>query len=420
MNEISIGLVVVLLLLLCLSAFFSSMETAFSSANKIRLKNYADEDKKGARKAYDIIKNFDHALSTILIGNNLVNIAAATISAKIAADLFGGSTGLVISTILMTVLVLIFGEVLPKSFAKEHAEAFALRISGCLLLLMAIFQPLTWLLVKLKTTLASFIKTKQSYPSITEEELKEMINISEEEGVIGNDERELVQNSLDFNDITVAEILTPRTQMVAIELTMSLDEISSILLEERFSRVPVYDGTIDNIVGILSERDFLRSLVQKKQPTIEALLRKPLYVYETMGIAQLLPQLQKNRVHMAIVIDEFGGTSGLITLEDILEELVGEIWDEHDEKVREMVQIDENVFEFNGDFPLDEFERVMGFSLPTRHYQTLGGWVIEEFQRIPEENEEIEYKHVHIVITEAEERRIKKIKVIVKEEGVHQ
>lgn len=411
LNEIPINLIFLLVVLLLLSAFFSSTETAYSSANKIRLKNYAEEGRRGAKNAYEIINNFDHALSTILIGNNLVNIAAATISGNIAANIFGGNTGLVISTVIMTILVLIFGEVLPKSFAKENAEMLALSISGILIFLMKLFKPLTWMLVQLKVLLSKVVQSKEAIPSITEQELKEMINISEEEGVIENHERELVQNSLDFNDIKVGEILTPRTDIIAVDIESPVDSISRLLLEERFSRVPVYEGTIDNIIGILSERDFLRHVIRNQSFVMRELLRTPLFIYESMTVSRLLAQLQKDHLHMAIVIDEFGGTSGLITLEDILEELVGEIWDEHDEKKNDYLEIDDHTFQFSGDFPLEEFARMLNVELPDSAYYTLGGWLGEEFQKIPSENEKLTYDTFSITITEAEERRIRKVKV---------
>lgn len=411
LNEIPINLIFLLVVLLLLSAFFSSTETAYSSANKIRLKNYAEEGRRGAKNAYEIINNFDHALSTILIGNNLVNIAAATISGNIAANIFGGNTGLVISTVIMTILVLIFGEVLPKSFAKENAEMLALSISGIVIFLMKLFKPLTWMLVQLKVLLSKVVQSKEAIPSITEQELKEMINISEEEGVIENHERELVQNSLDFNDIKVGEILTPRTDIIAVDIESPVDSISRLLLEERFSRVPVYEGTIDNIIGILSERDFLRHVIRNQSFVMRELLRTPLFVYESMTVSRLLAQLQKDHLHMAIVIDEFGGTSGLITLEDILEELVGEIWDEHDEKKNDYLEIDDHTFQFSGDFPLEEFARMLNVELPDSAYYTLGGWLGEEFQKIPSENEKLTYDTFSITITEAEERRIRKVKV---------
>ncbi|KHF41725.1 hypothetical protein LQ50_03245 [Halalkalibacter okhensis] len=410
-----INLMVVLFILLILSAFFSSAETAFSSANKIRLKSYADENRPGGVRAYFISQHFDHALSTILIGNNLVNIAAATISAQVATQLFGGNTGLLISTIVMTVLILIFGEVLPKSLAKENAESFALKISTVLIFLMKIFTPLTWLLVQLKQVVTKFVAKSEGSPSVTEEELKEMFSISQAEGVIEPNENELLHNTLEFNDIKVVEVLTPRTDLIAIDMAMSIEEITHILIRERFSRLPVYENSIDNIVGVLSERDFLKELVTKKEVDLRKVIRKPLFVVETLGIAALLPMLQKNRVHMAIVIDEFGGTSGIVTLEDILEELVGEIWDEHDEKTKEVTRLGPNEFEFFGDFPLDDFARVVQVVRPASRNHSLGGWLTEEFHYVPDVGEEFLYEGVTLTITEADHRRIVKVRVLVTE-----
>ena len=411
MTEIPLNLLFVLIILLILSAFFSSAETAYSSANKLRLKSYADENRPGSVKAFFISQHFDQALSTILIGNNLVNIAAATISAQVATVLFGGNTGLLISTIVMTILILVFGEVLPKSLAKENAEPLALKISALLLLLMKLFTPLTWLLVKLKQVMLKFVSKSEGIPSVTEEELKEMFTIGQEEGVIEASERELLHNTLDFNDTKVVEVLTPRTDLVALDIDMSIDEITSILIRERFSRVPVYENSIDNIIGVLSERDFLSQLVTNKEMNVRNLIRKPLFVVETLGIASLLPMLQKNRVHMAIVIDEFGGTSGIVTLEDILEELVGEIWDEHDEKAKEVTELGTNVFEIDGDFPLDDFARLVQMELPDSRNYTLGGWLTEVFDYVPTVGEEFNYDDIKLIVTEAEDRRILKIRV---------
>ncbi|WP_062047276.1 hemolysin family protein [Bacillus sp. JCM 19034] len=411
MSEIPLNLVLVLIILLILSAFFSSAETAYSSANKLRLKSYADENRPGGVKALFISQHFDQALSTILIGNNLVNIAAATISAQVATALFGGNTGLLISTIVMTILILIFGEVLPKSLAKENAESLALKISALLLLLMKLFSPLTLLLVKLKQVMTKLVSKSEVIPSVTEEELKEMFTIGQEEGVIEPSERELLHNTLDFNDTKVVEVLTPRTDLVAIDIDMSIDEITTILIRERFSRVPVFKNSIDNIIGVLSERDFLSQLVTNKDMDVRKLIRKPLFVVETLGIATLLRMLQKNRVHMAVVIDEFGGTSGIVTLEDILEELVGEIWDEHDEKTKEVTELGTNDFEIHGDFPLDDFARLVQIELPDSRNYTLGGWLTEEFDYVPSVGEEFIYDGIKLIITEAEDRRILKIKV---------
>lgn len=415
MGDLPLSLTFLLIALILLSAFFSASETAFSSVNKIRLKNYVDEKRRGSKKALYIAENFDQALSTILVGNNIVNIAAASISAKVATDLFGGSTGLVISTVGMTILILIFGEVLPKSLAKEHAESFSLLISDVLYMLIQLFTPVTALLVMLKKVVSKLVGQRADVPSVTEEEIKVMVNLSEEEGVIDNKEKELVHRSLDFNDILVGEIFTPRIDMVAVEVNQPVEEIRDIFLRERYSRVPVYEGDIDNVIGILSESDFFSQLVQGKEVNVLQLLRTPLFVVESMRISTLLPELQKSKVHMAIVIDEFGGTSGLITLEDILEQIVGEIWDEHDEAVKTFQKINDYEYEFNAELPLDEFCDILGIDELESSSHTLGGWVFEMFERIPTVGESFEYESLTVTVRQVENRRIRKVLVRIRE-----
>jgi putative hemolysin len=416
--ELPLSTIILLVVLIFLSAFFSATETAFSSVNKIRLKNYADENRRGSKKAYFITEHFDKALSTILVGNNIVNIAAASISATVATQLFPGSTGLLISTVVMTILILIFGEVLPKSFAKENAESFSLAVSGILFLLMKLLTPVTYLFILLKKGASRLIKTKNDSPAVTEEEIKVMIDLSEEEGVIDNKEKELVHRSLDFNDILVGEILTPRIDMIAVEVNHPIDDILAMFLEERYSRVPVYEDNIDNIIGVLSEREFLSTLVQNKEVNVRELVRDPFFVVESMKISMLLPELQKSKTHMAIVVDEFGGTSGLITLEDILEEIVGEIWDEHDEKIKSFTKIDETTYEFNAEIPLDEFIKIMNVEEPESTYHTLGGWIFESIERVPSNGEQFDYVNLTLTVTEVENRRIRKVLVKINDQVV--
>lgn len=410
--EVPIGLIIFLGVLILLSAFFSSAETAFSSVNRIRLRNYVSEGRPGSKNALFISENFDDALSTILVGNNIVNIAAASISASVATDLFGASTGLIISTFGMTIVILIFGEILPKSIAKEHAEAYSLKISGILLLLIRLLKPINFLFSKLKAMVSKvFSKGGESTPSVTEEEIKVMVDISEEEGVINKNERELVHRSLDFNEILVGEVLTHRMDMITIEVNQPIEEIKQIFLTERFSRIPVYEENIDSIVGFLSEREFFAELVQQKEVNVRALLRQPMFVVKSMKVATLLPELQRTKSHMAIVVDEFGGTSGLITLEDILEELVGEIWDEHDEKINIMTKIDENTYEFDAQFELDDFAELFNVPIPDTNYHNLGGWIFETIESIPENGNTFDYENLRIIILEVETHRIRKIKV---------
>ncbi|TYS19054.1 HlyC/CorC family transporter [Rossellomorea vietnamensis] len=418
MDDIPLYSLIILGVLILLSAFFSSAETAYSSVNKIRLRNYESEGARGSKKALYIAENFDRALSTILIGNNIVNIAAASISAKLATDLFGGNAGLVISTFGMTILILIFGEILPKSLAKENAETYSLQISGILYLLIKVLTPVNFFFIKLKDWVSRVFSKNDYMPSVTEEELKVMLDISEEEGVIDRDERELIHRSMDFDDIMVSEVLTPRIDVMAAEVNQSVEEIKEIFFEERFSRIPIYEDHIDNVIGILSEKEFYTHLLKYGEANIRELIREPMFVFESAKISTLLTKLQKDKVHMAIVVDEFGGTTGLITLEDILEEIVGEIWDEQDEKFHSMKKISDNVYTFDSQYQLDEFTDLLNLPEPESSYHTIGGWVVESFEDIPSEGESFDYENVKITVEEVDNRRIRTIRVEVSEEAV--
>ncbi len=420
-DDVPSGSIVLFVVLLLLSAFFSSSETAFSSAKQVRLRNYEAEKRKGARKAVYIVEHFDQALSTILVGNNLVNIAAATLASHIAIQLFGPNIGVIISTFVVTILVLIFGEILPKSFAKEFAETYSLKVSGILHFLIRLFTPINWCFTQLKKAASYFIRKKERAPTVTEEEIKVMLDMSEEEGVIDKQEKELVHRSLEFDDIIVKEILKPRPDMITVEITQPVDEIVEVFFENRFSRLPVYEENIDNVIGILSERDFLTAYIRDKENIdLRALLREPLFVVGSMKISVLLPELQKQNVHMAIVIDEFGGTSGLITLEDILEEIVGEIWDEHDERIKLVKQLGPSSYMFYADYAVDDFANFTSILQPETTNHTIGGWVIEELQRIPDEDEEFTYGPLTMKVAEAEEKRIRKIHVKINNEQPEQ
>ncbi len=317
----------------------------------------------------------------------------------------------------MTVLILTFGEILPKSIAKENAEHYSLRISGVLLLLIKIMTPINFLFGKLKSFVSSIFSIEGTTPSVTEREIKMMVDISEEEGGINKEEKELVHRSLEFNDVLVGQILTPRPDMVAIEVNDSIEDIKHVFFRERYSRIPVYEGNIDNVIGILSERDFFAELLQCQKVDIRTLIRKPMFVVKAMRISTLLLELQKSKVHMAIVIDEFGGTCGLITLEDILEELVGEIWDEHDEKFHLVTKTGDSTFEFDAQLPLDDFSEILNIPELESSYHSLGGWIVEKLQRIPVKGEFFEYRNLKITILEVEKKRIRKVKVEINDLG---
>ncbi|HLR15120.1 MAG TPA: hemolysin family protein [Bacillota bacterium] len=413
---------ILLISLIFLSAFFSSSETAFSSVNKVRLKKFVDDGRRGSKKALLLVEHdhFDQTLSTILVGNNIVNIAAASISAKLATEIFGGNIGVVISTVVMTILILIFGEILPKSLAREYAESYSLLISNVLYLLMQLLAPINFLLLQVKLFVSKFLSKNNNLPSMTEDEIKVLLGISEKEGVIDAVERQLIHRSMDLDETTVREILTPRMDIVAIDIHLPKNEIINVFFEERFSRIPVYEGNIDHIIGFLIGREYLSSLIRSKHVKIDKLLRKPLFVAESMKVSTLLPRLQREKVPMAIVLDEFGGTVGMVTLEDVLEEIVGEILDENEEHTNLVTQINEHVYIFDAQYHIHDFAKLMQIPLLDSAYYSLGGWVMENLEDIPKQGDSFNYKPLKVSVVEVAGRRIKKIRVEVRsdEEGI--
>lgn len=411
-NTISIF---VIILLIAGSAFFSATETAFSSLNKIRLKNYASSGNKRAKRALKIANNFDKAISTILIGNNVVNIASASLATVLFVSLLGDN-GVGISTIVTTIVVLIFGEVLPKSIAKEHPEKFALAVSGILEVLMVVFTPFSWVLKKIKNLLTSRIKTTRQ-PSVTEEELKYIIEEIEDEGVLDENESELMQSALDFNDITVSEILTPRVDVVAIEVNEDAEVIKNIIFKEGYSRLPVYEKTIDNIIGVLNEKDFIKAYMHNKNVNVRSLMQQTIYVPPKKLIGELLKEIQREKMHLAVVTDQYGGTLGIISLEDIIEELVGEIWDECDEVVTNIVLISDSTYRVNAD--MNVYDLLDHFDIDDAKYdgasQSISAWALEMFQKIPEANESFTFLHLTLEVLEVSDQRIKTLKVVVGE-----
>lgn len=411
LESIPFNLLIVLIILLTFSAFFSASETAFSSVNKIRMKHYAESNRRGARKALNLIEQFDHTLSTILVGNNFVNIASAAISTKIATDLFGGTaTALLISTVVMTMLILTFGEVLPKSFAKEYAEEYSMAIASLLSLLQKVLFPITWLFVQLKRWMSRFLGDRNE-PSITEEELKAMVDIGEKEGIFLEEEKELLHSALEFDDILVDEIIKPRTDIIAIEQSLSNTEVKDIFITENYSRIPVYDQTIDNITGILYHRDFFAAYVNHPTFSIQSLMRKPFFVIGTKKISTLLTEMQRNKVHMAIVLDEYGGTEGLVTIEDIVEEIVGEIFDEHDEKTSLYEEFAENKYLYDAKITIEQFARSLDIDLPDTTSTTLSGFIIEQLGHYPKKHDKVTYQDLILEVNQIENRRIQKIMV---------
>jgi putative hemolysin len=408
---IIVGTIIFLVIVLYLSAFYSGAETVYSSVNKIRLRYYVNKNKKGSKKALYIAENFEDTITTILVGNNITNVAATSVAATLATQLFGTGIGLALSTVVMTIIILVFAEILPKTAAKENADKLSLKYAGILYLNMKVLQPVNFLSRKLSELYTNSFGEKEILPSITEEEIKLLVDISEDENVINKEERDLIHRSLELKRMTVGEVLIPVPNIIAVEVNQSNEEIKNVFLHERFARVLVYKENIDTIIGYLKEREFLSHLIENKESNVMKLLRHPLFVKEHMSIASLLPKLQKKKTQMAVVVDDSGRTLGIITLEDILEILVGEIWDEHDASATMVNYVGGSLYIIDSRFQLQEFAKMFQVRIPETNAKNIGGWIYERFDRIPEEGFDFRYKDLKLTMHEVDNYRIRKVKV---------
>lgn len=434
----NILLIFVLIILLAFSAFFSSSETAFSTSNIIRIRNYADEKVKGARKALYICENYDKTITTILVGNNLVNIAATTIAAYIFACLVKNPTlANVLNTVVLTILVLIFGEILPKSLAKVNPEKLALRYSSIMYVIIWILYPITFLFLKLQNKFVKRAKKNtEIMPTVTEDELESIIDTMEEEGVIDSDDAELIQGVLDLDDKVAYDIMTPRIDISAIELKDDNKDILKQFIETNYSRLPVYSEDIDHIIGILNFKDFYREYNRNEKVDITKIMTEPLYINENVGVDDIIRGMQRVKKHMAVVLDEYGGTSGIVCLEDAIEEMVGEIYDEHDEvKSQSMfVKVQENEYLVDAEIEIEDlFERLDIERLPQTDYNNLAGFLYELGETVPKQDQILKYttidervdkdgnyveKVVHLIFTLqcVEDKRIKQVLIKIDDE----
>ena len=405
MDNSDLGKFVIVVAMIFCSAMFSGTETAYSSVNKLRLKNYEAQGNKKAAKALRLANRFDEVLTAVLIGNNIVNIATSSISTLLFISIFG-SSGAVISTIVITILVLIFGEIIPKSYAKKNAEKLALAFAGPLSALVFILKPFVLIFNKLSSVVAK----GDDAPSVTEDELKYMIDEIEEQGVIEEQESELVKSALEFDEISVSEILIPRVKIVGVELGSSIDEIKELFTTEMYSRLPVYEKSLDNIRGIITNKAFFKMLVEGGSD-IETIIQEVPHISESRLISQAMRDMQRSKVHLAVVIDGYGGTKGIVTLEDIIEELVGEIYDEDDEIVPEMTLISPGKYEAAGDMNISDMLEQLGLDEELIHteYTTVGGWVTDVMEHIPEAGEVAETGIFRLTASEVSEQTVDKV-----------
>ncbi len=403
-----------LIVLVALSAFFSGSETALTSVNKIRLKSLEENGDKKAARTLRVAENYERMISTVLIGNNIVNIASASLATVIFTVLLGADKGAAVSTVVMTIVVLIFGEVLPKNYAKNNADSLAVVVSGPIGFLMTVFKPLSAALSALSGLMSRLTGGEDDKPSVTEEELKYIVESIEEEGVLEENESDLVQSALEFDEIEVQEIVTPRVDMVTLDVEDSWEKILELAKTSKVSRIPVYEGSIDNIIGLVHVRDILEDEISNSEHDIRSLLSQCLFVHKTMNLSGLLEKLRKEKMPLAIVTDDYGGTMGLVTIEDVVEELVGEIWDEYDDFEEELVKKDDHTYEVSGDYniydlmdELDEDNRSF-----ESDYNTVSGWILEQLEHIPTVGEQLVYEdRMRVTVTEMDDQRITKVKI---------
>ena len=413
MDSTSITLLIAIVVLVALSAFFSASETAFSCINRIRIKNMANAGSKRAKLALSLAERYDELLSTILIGNNIVNIASATIATVLFTKFFL-QNGATLSTIVMTVVVLIFGEITPKSIAKENAEQISMAFSPILRFLMVVLTPLNFCFRMWKRLVSKVFRPKTTQ-GISEDELMTIVDEAENEGGIDEQEGKLIRAAIEFNDLDAEDILTPRVDVVAVERNKPAEKIAQLFLEHGYSRIPVYENTVDNIIGVIHEKDFFANQ-HKEGFRLDDIISEVAYITENTKISALLRLLQKTKSHLAVVVDEFGGTVGIITMEDILEELVGDIWDEHDEVVEEIQKTGENTYHIKCSADLEDLFDLFGID-EEFDTVTVSGWVVQALGKIPDPGDHFTYQNLDVTVVQTDSRKVLEIEVKVLPEG---
>ena len=411
----------VIFAMICLSAYFSASEIAFNSANKMRLRKAGECGCTTARIAHCICDKFTTSLSAILIGNNLANIAISTCTTLIIMNLFSNNVAFAstVATILITIVILIFGEIVPKVLAKQNADTVVRVIAIPTRVLTVILSPFVFVVMAILLVLRKIWGSdhKNDEPTVTEEELVSIIDTVEEEGVINEGQGELLQSTLEFREITIEKIMTPRIDVTAIDIDDDEEKIKALLTDStQFSRLPVYEDSIDNIIGILSMVRYHKATLDDKSTDIRSLLLKPCKLHKTMKLPAALAKLRESKLHLAIVIDEYGGTLGIITMEDILEELVGDIWDDTDVIITECLATGENTFDVIGDMNIDDFFEEIDFSKPedfTCEYSSVGGWAIEMLEADPHVGDSFRYQNLFVIVAHMEEERVTKLTVLV-------
>ena len=409
--------IIAIVILTLFSGLFSATETAYSSSSKIRLKNMANDGKTKASSVLVILDDFDKFLTSVLIGNNIVNIASATISTLLFSLILKGGKGPTVSTIVVTVITLLFGEIAPKSLAKQAPEKFACATVGVVNFFEFVFTPLTIVLKGWTWLVNHFAHIEQDEGDISDE-LITMVDEAEKDGNLEEHESDLISAAIEFNDLDVKDVLTPRVDIVAVNIASSNEQIEKAFRFNSFSRLPVYENTVDNIVGVIHEKDFYELMYHNNKGPIRRIIKPVIYTSPNTQISTCMKQLQAAKLHMAVVLDEYGGTEGIITLEDIIEELVGEIWDEHDVVEDFYTKVDDYTWMVKGDAEIDDLIDRFGVEEEDEEFDfiTVSGWAIAELHHIPKVNEEFDYKNLHVTITKADQRKVLEVKVEIQKE----
>lgn len=422
MDPSDVTQLIILFILLLLSAFFSSAETALTTVNKIRIRNLADENVKGAKTVCKLIEDPTKLLSAILIGNNIVNLSASSLATTTAVNICkslnvsdSATVGAGIATFVLTILVLIFGEITPKSLATIHAEKISLAYGGVIYFITQLLTPVIYVINKLAYGMLKLLRVDPNYKglTITENELRTIVDVSHKEGVLESEERKMITNVVDFGDSLAKDVMVPGIDMVFVDINLNYDELVEAFSEEKFSRMPVYDGSRDNIAGIINLKDVFFYQGAKESFHIKDLLREPYFTYEFKKTSELLIEMRKASRSIAIVLDEYGATAGLITLEDLLEEIVGEIRDEYDGDEEDSIkQIAPNEFIVDGFTKLDEVNEVIGSDLEADDYDSIAGHIINLLEHLPAEGETITDNNIQYTVQSVDKNRIDKIHIL--------
>ena len=397
---------IVIAVLILLSGFFSCVETAFSCANTIRLKALRDDGNRRAKTALWVTDNFDKALTAILIGNNVVNLGCSSLATILCLNIFE-NYGAAIATGGTTLLVLTFGEVIPKCLGREMSDGIVLHTAGILKILTYVLTPLVYFFTGIKSLFMKIANIKKNSPSVTEDELKYIIETIEEEGILEEQESELVQSALEFDEKTAQEILTPRVDVTVIDIDDSMEDIHDLIIKERYSRIPVYENDIDNIIGILHTRDYLEKVIAGEKVDLRSLITPAHFIYKNLKLSDILSDFRANRLHIAIVTDEYGGMLGIVTMEDLLEEIVGDIWDEDEDIEHTCTKMDDDRYLVSGDMDLEELFELFDIR-PDDNIESnsVGGFIVEQLGDIPIRGQKVVYEGVTFTVKRVRNRRI--------------